>query len=105
MLGSGARNPAFRLIGVSLTMFLAGDATWAVINELAIEPSAAGYAALSMWFLGAYVMLALASLHPSARDIAEPSPHRRRDQAHRPGGARRRVTDRARPACAPGCSR
>ena len=73
MLGSGARNPAFRLIGVSLAMFLAGDATWAVINELAIEPSAAGYAALAMWFLGAYVMLALASLHPSARDIAEQS--------------------------------
>ena len=75
LLGSGARNPAFRAIGASLVLFLAGDIAWAIINAAGWEPSALVNQGLPMGFLLAYALPAVAALHPSARDVtaaAEP---------------------------------
>jgi diguanylate cyclase (GGDEF)-like protein len=69
LLGSGARNPAFRAIGASLVLFLAGDVAWAVINAAGWEPTAAVNTLLPMGFLVAYVLPGIAALHPSARDV------------------------------------
>ena len=40
LLGSGIRNVSFRLVTASLLLFLAGDAAWAVINQVGWFPGA-----------------------------------------------------------------
>jgi diguanylate cyclase len=69
MVGQGARNPAVRAIAGSLTLFLAGDVAWAVINEVGWEPTALVSTLLPMCFLLAYAVPAVGALHPSIRDV------------------------------------
>jgi diguanylate cyclase (GGDEF)-like protein len=72
LVGTGVRNPAFRAIGASLGLFLAGDVAWAVINHFGWTPSPFVNQLLPMVSLLAYVMTAVAALHPSAREVAAP---------------------------------
>jgi diguanylate cyclase len=72
LLGAGVRNPAFRAIGAALGLFLAGDVAWAVINHFGWVPSPFVNQLLPMGSLLAYVMTAVAALHPSSREVAAP---------------------------------
>jgi diguanylate cyclase (GGDEF)-like protein len=74
LLGTGTRNPAFRAIGASLTLFLTGDTIWAVINHIGWEPTPFVNQVLPMGFLLAYALPAAGALHPSSRDVAAPDP-------------------------------
>jgi diguanylate cyclase len=69
MVGPGVRNAAFRAIGASLMLFLAGDIAWAVINEVGATPSALVSTLLPMGFLIAYTLPVVGALHPSVRDV------------------------------------
>jgi diguanylate cyclase len=77
LLGAGARNAAFRLIGASLAVFLAGDTAWAVINQAGWIPGPLVSQLLPMGFLVAYTLPVVAALHPSARDVTAAAEHRR----------------------------
>jgi diguanylate cyclase (GGDEF)-like protein len=72
LLGAGTRNPAFRAIGASLTLFLAGDTAWAVINHVGWVPTPFVNQLLPMGFLLAYALPAAGALHRSAAEVATP---------------------------------
>ncbi|NJC70313.1 GGDEF domain-containing protein [Planosporangium thailandense] len=69
--GRGGRNPSYWLVVASLVTFLAGDAAWAVANQLAWEPAGAAERSLSAFFLAAYTLFGAAALHPSARTVGQ----------------------------------
>jgi diguanylate cyclase len=71
LVGAGSRTPAFRLLAAALLLYLAGDATWAFINYVGLEPSPAAVRLLQMNFLTAYVLVGTAGLHPSVREVGE----------------------------------
>jgi diguanylate cyclase len=71
LVGGGGRSPSYRFIAASLLLFLAGDAGWAVINNIGWEPNAFAHQLLQLTFLAAYVLLGAAALHPSARDVTQ----------------------------------
>jgi diguanylate cyclase (GGDEF)-like protein len=77
LLGAGARNTAFRAIGASLTVFLAGDTAWAIINQAGWIPGPLVNQLLPMGFLLAYALTVVAALHPSARDVTAAAESRR----------------------------
>src|SRR6266498_1196472 len=79
LVGNGSRSLAFRLLAGALVLYLVGDATWAVLNYLGVEPGPAAVKLLQMNFLTAYVLVGAAGLHRSAREVGEP--------ATRPAGA------------------
>jgi diguanylate cyclase (GGDEF)-like protein len=83
MLGTAARGAALRLVAASLTLFLAGDTAWGVINAAGVSPGDLASHALDMTFLTAYVTFAAAALHPSMRDTAQASPAVRAIQVSR----------------------
>lgn len=71
LIGSGGRGFAYRVLAGTVLMFLAGDMSWAAINQLGLEPGPHTGRLLSMVFLAGYAMFAVAALHPSVRDVAE----------------------------------
>ena len=70
--GSGARGPAYRLLAASVSSFLLGDTTWAVLNQFAISLTPREQSLLATVFLGAYALLGLAATHPSMVRLTEP---------------------------------
>src|SRR3954469_9129788 len=72
LIGADRHNGALRAVGAGLGALLAGDATWAVFNEIGWEPTALVNQLLTMVFLGAYVLLAAAATHESVTELAEP---------------------------------
>jgi diguanylate cyclase (GGDEF)-like protein len=71
LVGAGSRTLAFRLLAGALLLYLAGDATWAVINYVGLEPSPAAVKLLQINFLIAYVLFGAAGLHPSVREVGQ----------------------------------
>jgi diguanylate cyclase (GGDEF)-like protein len=71
LVGAGSRTPAFRLLAAALLLYLVGDATWAVINYVGLEPGPVAVRLLQMNFLTAYVLVGAAELHPSVREVGE----------------------------------
>jgi diguanylate cyclase len=71
LVGAGGRNPAFRLLAGALLLYLGGDATWAVINYVGLEPGPGAVKLLQMNFLTAYVLVGAAALHSSVREVGE----------------------------------
>jgi diguanylate cyclase len=71
LVGAGSRTLAFRLLAGALLLYLAGDATWAVINFVGLEPGPAAVKLLEMNFLTAYVLVGAAGLHRSVRDVGD----------------------------------
>jgi diguanylate cyclase (GGDEF)-like protein len=69
--GSGVRGAAFWWIVGSLGCFLLGDTTWAVLGQLDLDPSGTPVVGrgIDMIFLFAYVLVGVAALHPSAREL------------------------------------
>ncbi len=79
LLGAGSRSASYRLMSASLVLFLAGDAAWAVINQMGWEVGATAGALLSSVFMLAYVLFGAAGLHRSVResgDALTPTPPR-----------------------------
>src|SRR6266498_3398672 len=76
LVGNGSRSLAFRLLAGALVLYLVGDATWAVLNYLGVEPGPAAVKLLQMNFLTAYVLVGAAGLHRSAREVGEPATQR-----------------------------
>src|SRR6266498_898694 len=76
LVGNGSRSLAFRLLAGALVLYLVGDATWAVLNYLGVEPGPAAVKLLQMNFLTAYVLVGAAGLHRSAREVGEPATRR-----------------------------
>jgi diguanylate cyclase (GGDEF)-like protein len=74
LLGSGRQSAAFRLIAVSLGLFLLGDVIWAVLNQLVIEPGLYASRALQINYLLAYLAFGAAALTPSMREVGERRP-------------------------------
>jgi diguanylate cyclase (GGDEF)-like protein len=78
-LGRGSRTPSYWFMSGSLTMFLAGDTAWAVINKIGWEPTDLVAKVLYCVFLVAYTLFGVAALHPSVREVgqkAQPTPPR-----------------------------
>jgi diguanylate cyclase (GGDEF)-like protein len=71
LVGAGSRPLAFRLLAGALLLYLAGDATWAVINYVGMEPGPAAVKLLEMNFLAAYVLVGAAGLHRSIREVGD----------------------------------
>ena len=71
LVGAGSRALAFRLLAGALVLYLAGDATWAVINYVGLEPSPGAVKLLQMNFLTAYALFGAAGLHRSVREVGE----------------------------------
>jgi diguanylate cyclase (GGDEF)-like protein len=84
LLGGGARSGSFRLLTASLMVFLGGDLAWAVINQLALEPGVTSTRILSTNFFGAYVLLGVAALHPSIRELGRHQAATRERRLSRP---------------------
>jgi diguanylate cyclase (GGDEF)-like protein len=76
LVGAGSRTLAFRLLAGALLLYLAGDATWAVINYVGLEPGPAATKLLQMNFLTAYLLVGAAGLHSSVREVGEPATRR-----------------------------
>jgi len=70
--GAGARGAAYRLLAASVSSFLLGDTTWAVLNQFDLSPTPREQALLGMVFLAAYALLGLAATHPSMVRLTEP---------------------------------
>jgi diguanylate cyclase len=71
LVGAGSRPLAFRLLAAALLVYLAGDATWAVINYVGLEPGPAAVKLLEINFLAAYVLVGAAGLHRSVREVGD----------------------------------
>lgn len=71
LLGGGTRSTAYSLLSLSACLFLAGDATWAVLNTVGAEPGPVAHRILAMLYLLAYTLVGAAALHPSAARIGE----------------------------------
>lgn len=69
LVSSGWRTPAVRLLLAMLGAFLAGDLTWAVINQMGWATSGFTDAMVNEVFIAAYALLGAAALHPSAREL------------------------------------
>jgi diguanylate cyclase (GGDEF)-like protein len=76
LVGAGSRTLAFRLLTGALLLYLAGDATWAVLNYVGLEPGPVAVKLLQMNFLTAYAMFGAAALHPSVREVGEKATRR-----------------------------
>ena len=76
LVGAGSRTLAFRLLAAALLLYLAGDATWAVLNCVGVESGPTAVKLLQMSFLTAYVLVGAAGLHRSAREVGEPTSQR-----------------------------
>jgi diguanylate cyclase (GGDEF)-like protein len=76
LVGAGSHPRAFRLLAGALLLYLLGDATWAVINYVGLEPAPAAVRLLQMNFLTAYVLVGAAGLHHSVREVGEPATKR-----------------------------
>jgi diguanylate cyclase (GGDEF)-like protein len=76
LVGAGSRTMAFRLLAGALLLYLAGDATWAVINYIGLEPGPTAVRLLQMNFLTAYALFGAAGLHPSVREVGEKATQR-----------------------------
>jgi diguanylate cyclase (GGDEF)-like protein len=76
LVGAGSRPRAFRLLAGALVLYLLGDATWAVINYVGLEPGPAAVRLLEMNFLTAYVLVGAAGLHHSMQEVGEPATRR-----------------------------
>jgi diguanylate cyclase len=71
LVGAGSRTLAFRLLAGALLLYLAGDATWAVINYVGLEPGPGAVKLLQMNFLTAYALFGAAGLHRSVREVGQ----------------------------------
>ena len=76
LVGAGSRSTAFRLLAGALLLYLLGDATWAVINYVGLEPAPVAVKLLQMNFLTAYALVGAAGLHPSVREVGEQAARR-----------------------------
>jgi diguanylate cyclase len=76
LVGAGSRTLAFRLLAGALLLYLLGDASWAVINYVGLEPGPAAVRLLQMNFLTAYVLVGAAGLHSSVREVGQPATQR-----------------------------
>ncbi|MBB4744105.1 diguanylate cyclase (GGDEF)-like protein [Actinoplanes octamycinicus] len=70
MLTGSGHNASFRLVSAALICFLAGDGTWAVINQMAWEPGPVAHRLLADIFLAGYLLFGAAAVHPDARSLA-----------------------------------
>jgi len=73
LLARGRRTLAMTLVGVSLSLFLAGDVAWAALNQLGLDPGVLAAKALDMTYLAAYAVFGLAALLPAATATARPT--------------------------------
>ena len=75
LLHGGWRNPALRLLTLSIGLFLLTDVAWTMINQLDqyYEPGPFAQSLLTLIPLLAYVVAAASPLHPSARELGEQS--------------------------------
>lgn len=71
MIGGGARSASFRLLTASLLVTLAGDITWAILDRLTEEPGPFGNQVMSTIFFVGYLLLGLAALHPTVREVGQ----------------------------------
>ena len=76
MIGPRVRTAAVAAIGSSLLLFLAGDAAWAVFNEIGWEPTPLVATLLAMLFLVAYAAPVVGVLHPSVHELTIPHAER-----------------------------
>ncbi len=74
LLGSVNRSPADRMVTASLLLILAGDVSWAVVNQLGWVVGPNSTRLLHMAFMLAYVLLGAAALHPSVRAVGDGVP-------------------------------
>ncbi|BCJ39995.1 hypothetical protein GCM10010168_28530 [Actinoplanes ianthinogenes] len=70
LLSGGRHNGSFRLVSAALICFLAGDGTWAVINQMAWEPGPMAHRVLADVFLAGYLLFGAAAVHQDARSLA-----------------------------------
>jgi diguanylate cyclase (GGDEF)-like protein len=82
--GRGVRGAPFWWIIGSLGCFLVGDTTWAVLGQLDLDPSGTPVVGrgIDMIFLFAYVLVGVAALHPSAREMTRRSESRPPQLSH-----------------------
>jgi diguanylate cyclase len=73
LLGGSGRNRSFRLMTASLLLFLMGDAAWTFINYIGWQPPSAVDRLLGAVFLVAYACFGMAGLHPSMREVGQPT--------------------------------
>ena len=72
IVSSGARGASYRLLAASVSAFLIGDTTWAVLNQFDLSPTPRELALLQMVFLAAYALMGLAATHPSMGYLTQP---------------------------------
>jgi len=73
LLGGAGRLPSLRyLIGAVFTLLL-GDTLWLLWSQLEFEVGGIGLNLMNMIFLAAFAMVGAGALHPSVRQVAEPS--------------------------------
>jgi diguanylate cyclase (GGDEF)-like protein len=72
--GGGTRSAAHRWMASSVGAFLLGDTAWAVYGATGADPTGLSLRVLSGVFVMAYSLLAMAALHPAAREISQPMP-------------------------------
>ncbi|GAA2343340.1 GGDEF domain-containing protein [Dactylosporangium salmoneum] len=78
LFGAGARTRSFWLLSAAMMLFLAGDAAWAVVNTLGVEPNHFEHRLLGAAYLVAYALIGLSALDPSAgRTVEVTRDHRR----------------------------
>ncbi|AEV84476.1 hypothetical protein ACWT_3453 [Actinoplanes sp. SE50] len=70
LLSGSGQNVSFRLVSAALICFLAGDGTWAVINQLAWEPGPVPHRLLADVFLVGFLLFGAAAVHTDARSLS-----------------------------------
>ncbi|GIF06890.1 GGDEF domain-containing protein [Actinoplanes siamensis] len=70
LLSGSGHNMSFRLLSAALICFLAGDGTWALINQMVWEPGPGAHKVLADVFLSGYLLFGVAAAHPDARSLA-----------------------------------
>ncbi len=73
VVGGGARNIAFRLLGVGMASYLAADYAWAFTDHFQFDAGTFTSHLMDAGYLLAFVMYGAAGLHPDIRELAKPA--------------------------------
>jgi diguanylate cyclase len=73
LLGGAGRVPALRFLIVAVLTLLVGDMLWVVWSELDVEVLGIPLKLMNMIFMTAFALVGAGALHPSVRQVAEPS--------------------------------
>jgi diguanylate cyclase (GGDEF)-like protein/PAS domain S-box-containing protein len=73
-VGAGRRPPAFYLMMISIVALFATDAIYGYLNLYTAEGYQPGSGPLEAGWATFYVLLGVAALHPSMRELCEPAP-------------------------------